>query len=306
MTRIPTHRRFHLLGNNSVSFDDGDDVAEGEMFASSVHSTDHRLSLPCLVVVWLDKKTTKHITIRMNLPSGCDRRDVTASVQPGGRSVLVKYRWLDLMFDPVKFLDIYNCPRTGRVMYSDECAKFVAIADTGREMKGKFGAKNSSFTSVMEIDLPFQVNEEFTPIRNKIGTHQGLEVLNIYNEERDVWATMLNLEMTGLHNGYTPYAQAIPLRATAWKKPAPFRSIDDDGRHLGRRNGTTTLPPIGGGGCGVQHSRTSVSACSSGMSSSDPCTNANVTPCVSCKRRRVEYDEGDDDSAEDGNDDYND
>ena len=87
------------------------------------------------------------------------------------------------MFDPVKFLDIYNCPRTGRVMYSNNCAKSIAIADMGREMKGKFGAKNGQFTSVMEIDLPFQVHVEFTSIHNRIGTHQGLEVLNIYHKE---------------------------------------------------------------------------------------------------------------------------
>ena len=74
------------------------------------------------------------------------------------------------MFDPVKFLDIYECPHTGRVMYPDDCAKSVAIMDTGREMKGKFGAIDAPFTSVMEIDLPFQVHEEFTSIRNKIRT----------------------------------------------------------------------------------------------------------------------------------------
>ena len=239
----------------------------------------------------------------MNLPFGCDRRNVTASIQPGGRSVIVKYRQLDLMFDAVKFLDIYNCPRTGRVVYPDDCAKSVAIMDTGREMKGKFGAIDDPFTSVMEIHLPFQVHEEFTLIRNKIRTYQGLEVLNILNEaERNIWVAMLNLELTGLHTGYTPSVQTIPLRATAQKMPAPFRFVADDGRHHDGHNGSTR-PRFAVGGCGV-NSRTCPSACGGGVSS-DPCTNANVTPCVTSKRRRVEYDEGDDD-ADNRDDDYND
>ncbi len=103
------------------------------------------------------------------------------------------------MFDPVKFLDIYSCPRTGRAVYSDDCAK--SVADTAREMKGRHGGENAPFTSVMEIPLPYQVQEEFTSIRTKIGTHLGLEVLNIYHDERNVWVTMLNLELTGLHTG---------------------------------------------------------------------------------------------------------
>ncbi len=72
-TRILTNCRFQLVGNNNISFDDGDDVDDvDKMYTSSVRSTDHRIAFPCMVVLWNDKKTTKHITIRMNLPSGCD------------------------------------------------------------------------------------------------------------------------------------------------------------------------------------------------------------------------------------------
>ena len=238
----------------------------------------------------------------MNLPSGCDRRDVSASIQPGGRAVIVTYKWLDLMFDPVKFLEIYNCERTGRVMYNDDCAKSVAIAETAREMKGRFGAENVPFTSVMEIALPFQVQEEFRSIRNSIGTHVGLEVLNIHHEERNVWVTMFNLELTGLHSGYNPSMQTIPMRATAAKKPAPFKftAENEDGRYHNGHN--VSLPPFGGV-CGV-HSRASLSGCGGGVSPS-PCTNANVTSRISSKRRRVDHDDAEDD-AEVGDNDYND
>ena len=184
------------------------------------------------------------------------------------------------------FLEIYTCPRSGRVMYSDDCAKSVAIADTARDMKGRFGAENAPFTSVMELALPFQVQEEFTAIRNRIGTHPGLEVLNIYQEERDVWVTFLNLEMTGLHTGYTASAKVIPIRATKRmmnKKPAPgsVKQYIEDGNSHDGNNG----PPSGG--AAAMHSQ-------------------NVTPLDSAKRRRVESEEETDGAAYGDEADYND
>lgn len=184
-----------------------------------------------MMILWNDKKTNKHITLRFTLPSGCNERDVTATIQPGGRSVIVTYKWLEFMYNPTKFLEMYASPRTGNLIYTEDSAKSVAIAATVREMKGRLaGTEREPFTSVCEISLPFQVQEEFTTIRNKVGTHLGVEVMNVYHEERNVWVALLNLEMTGLASSYSAAAKTIPARAFRKPTPQKMSAIGDRGQ----------------------------------------------------------------------------
>jgi hypothetical protein len=49
----------------------------------------------------------------------------------------------------------------GSCTVDDDCTKSVAIAETTRQMQGRFGADNAPFTSGMENAFLLQVQEEF-------------------------------------------------------------------------------------------------------------------------------------------------
>ena len=207
-------------------FTGGGDVLAGAAFAR------RSIILPHLLREWQDEKTTKHVTIRCILPSGCSENDVTATIQPGGRSVVITYAWLDMMFQPLRILEIYTST-SGELMYPGECAKSVALSSKVRSMEESVAGASGSFKSTYEIALPFSCQEQFTPIKSRVAGHPGIEFLKLYHEEKQTWVSMLNLEMTGLQSSYQTGAKVIPTRVFESKRAAkppstPMTSISTE------------------------------------------------------------------------------
>lgn len=183
--------------------------------------------LPHLLWEWQDSRTNKHVTIRFILPSGCSETDITATIQPGGRSVVITYAWPDIMFQPSQLLAVYSSP-SGELMYDEDSAKSVKLSCRIREMMETAGANSGTLKSTYEVALPFPCQEQFTTIKTIVAEHPGIEFVKHYHEEKKTWVHMLNLEMTGLLSSYQPGANAIPTRVfkkAAFKEPPTFRPV---------------------------------------------------------------------------------
>ncbi|KAI2492652.1 hypothetical protein MHU86_21892 [Fragilaria crotonensis] len=231
---------FSSKASNDSMFEDEDDfrgrdgmAADG--FGACNHASAANSSfLPHLLWEWQDSSTNKHVTIRFILPSGCSETDITATIQPGGRSVVITYAWPDIMFQPSQLLAVYSSP-SGELMYDEDSAKSVKLSCRIREMMETAGANSGTLKSTYEVALPFPCQEQFTTIKTIVAEHPGIEFVKHYHEEKKTWVQMLNLEMTGLLSSYQPGANAIPTRVfkkAAFKEPPTFRPVAGNPRPI--------------------------------------------------------------------------
>ena len=226
-TNLPFSHHIHLLPghshfpNNASSesflLDEDDFTGRGGMLVGAFAA--QSIILPHLLWEWQDEKTAKHVTIRFLLPSGCSEHDVTATIQPGGMSVVLTYAWLDTMFDPSRILEMYSSP-SGELMYPCQCTKSVALSSKVRSIEESTAGGSESFKSTYEVALPFPCQEQFTPIQSKVAGHPGIEFLKLYHHEKQTWVCMLNLEMTGIQSSYQNGAKVIPTRVFESKRAA--------------------------------------------------------------------------------------
>jgi hypothetical protein len=222
--------------NDSFS-DDEDPFYGADIVGDNSHSTSSPIIFPHLQWEWQDKRTNKHVTLACILPSGCCENDVSATIQPGGMSVVLTYTWPEMMFQPSRILEIYSSA-AGELMYPEESAKSVALSSKVRQMNESAEASGAPFKSTYEVALPFPCQEQFTPIKSRVAEHAGIEFLKVYVEEKKAWIHLLNLEMTGLQSSYQAEAKMIPTRVIK-KAGAPPRSTE-----TGAENRTMATPDL--------------------------------------------------------------
>ena len=189
----------------------GEEVVHGDSLdADEAHIT--FTPYPGHVVTWTDCNTTKHVTARLVLPSGCGPDDISASIVQGGMAVEITYVWPDILLDAMGLYEMYSNSE-GEELYPDDSGKIVRFRDRMNEVRSSARSTGGRPQSTYRIPLPFQVHTRFTDVMTPRGTHRGMDIVNHFDDVTGSDIFMLNLEMTCIHTGSDAKRDArIPIR----------------------------------------------------------------------------------------------
>ena len=113
------------------------------------------ITLPYKLFSWLDGNHDERTTVLVHMPSGLEDNKVKANIVSGGRSICITLPFPTLATDLDMYAKFHNVFHS-KIKYTDTHTKMVALKKTIQAV----GPGTQEAT--MNINLPFQVEEEFT------------------------------------------------------------------------------------------------------------------------------------------------